>query len=216
MRASVQCRVAVAGAELRVLVLTADAGGCVGVDLDSGAFVRATYDGDPGPLAPFDVVTGELARTADPPDASRPEAVLLAGPPRRTGAMPAKRAERFLQPLQHPRRRALLDVAGPAVPYWTLSGDRPSLTLVDVVAGLQVRPGAPGYVCRFGWQGARLHLPLADRRLTTRLDEVGWPRYSGRDLQALLGHRVRHLLVVLSPPNRGYCYKVVAGLLPGA
>ncbi len=40
MRTDVRYRVAVAGAELRMLVLAAGPSGCVGVDLDSGAFVR--------------------------------------------------------------------------------------------------------------------------------------------------------------------------------
>jgi len=216
MRGLVHPRVAAVGAELQMLVLAADAGGCVGVDLDSGAFVRATYAGDAGPLQPFDVVSGEIAVPPVPPDASRPETVTLDGPPRPSGAMTPRRAERWLAPLQHPRRRSLLDIVGSAAPYWTLAGDRPSVTLVEVVAGLQVRREPTGYECRFGWQGARLRLPLDDRRLTARFDEVGWPRYSGRDLQNLLGHRVRRLLVVLSPPLDGYCYKVVAALLPRA
>ncbi|MGI9033904.1 MAG: hypothetical protein ACR2HY_09590 [Acidimicrobiales bacterium] len=215
MTAVLPCRVAVAGAELRMLVLAADGGGCVGVDLESGAFVRATYHGDDGPLSAFDVVSGQIATSAAPPDVSRPETVVLERPPRCQGRLTPRRAERWLLPLQHPRGRHLLDLAGPAAPYWTLAGDRPSVTLVEMVAGPQVRREPLGFDCRFGWRGTNLALPLADRRLGARLREVGWPRYSSRDLEQLLGHRVRRLLVVLSPPHNGYCYKVVAALLPG-
>jgi hypothetical protein len=215
LRSAPPCRVAVAGAEVRMLVLTADTGGCVGVDLGSGAFVRARFDGAGRAIGPFTVAIGRIAGSADPPDASRPETVVLDGPPRRTGALTPRRAERYLRPLQHPRNRPLLDMSGPAVPYWTLTGDRPSVTLVEVPVGTQLRLEATGYECRFGWQGATLALPLVDRRLTARLDEVGWARYPARAVEHLLGHRVRRLLVVLSPPWDGYCYKVVAALLPG-
>lgn len=217
MRTMLPHRVAVAGAQMRMLVLAADVGGCVGVDLESGAFVRAMYrGGDDDDLAPFDVAVGEITEPSLPVDQSRPESVALACPPRRTGSMHPRRAERLLEPLVHPRRAALLGFPGRAVPYWTLAGDRPSLTLVELATGPQVRRGPFGYECRFTWQGARHQLALLDQRALARLDELGWPRYSARDLQHLLGHRVRHLLVVLTPPHQGYCYKVVASLLPAA
>ncbi len=215
MRTMLPHRVAVAGAQLRMLVLAADVGGCVGVDMESGAFVRAMFRGAADDhLAPFDVAVGEITEPPRPVDQSRPESVALAAPPRRTGSITPRRAERWLEPLRHPRRGSLLGFSGRAVPYWTLAGDRPSLTLVELAAGPQVRRGPFGYECRFIWQGARHQLPLLDHRALARLDEVGWPRYSARDVHHLLGHRVRHLLVVLTPPHQGYCYKVVASLLP--
>jgi len=199
-----------------MLVLAADAGGCLGVDLDSGAFVRARYHGEAEPLATFDVVSAQIADANHPIDASRPETVYLDHPPRHVGALSARRAERWLEPLHHPRRRSLLGFPGATVPYWTLNGDQPSLTLVDLVAGTQVHREPKQYECRFTWQSVRYHLPLVDRDLTDRLDDIGWPRYTSRDLESVLGQRVRRLLVALSPPHGGYCYKVVAALLPGA
>ncbi|HEX2274291.1 MAG TPA: hypothetical protein VHG90_10505 [Acidimicrobiales bacterium] len=217
MRAAVPVLVAVEGAELRMLVLVAGVDGCVGVDLESGAFVRASYrrggDSD-ADLAPFDVVVGEVATADEPPDVSRPETVTLAAPPRRTGYLTARKAERYLTPLHHPNRAPLLGFPGPTVPYWTLAGDRPSLTLVELVAGPQVRRVRWGWECRFPWHGARHAFPLTDARVTSLLDEVGWPRYSSRDLHRLLGYRTRRALVMLTPPRHGYCYKVVAALLP--
>jgi hypothetical protein len=212
-------RVAVAGAELELLVLAADRGGCVGVDVVSGAFVRASYDRlDPAQerLSAFDVVTGRLGEPRHDGDVSRPEAVVLEAPPRRTGHLPPRRVERLLTALHHPRRGPLLGFAGRAVPFWTLTGDRPSLTLVEPGAGPDLRIGPTGWECRFAWQNAHVQFPLGDRRLAARLDRTGWPRCSARMLHHLLGYRVRRLLVVVSPPHEGYCYKVVAALLPGA
>ena len=82
MRTEVRCRVAVAGAELRMLVLAPQPDGCVGVDLESGAFVRAIYPPHEGePLEPFDVTTAPIGAPLDPPDTVRPEAVPLARAP---------------------------------------------------------------------------------------------------------------------------------------
>ena len=218
MHTQVHYLVAVAGAELRMLVLAADAKGCVGVDLESGSFVRASYGRSGGvdeQLCAFDVVSGEIATTVEPPDVSRPETVVLTARPRRTGQLSVRRAERYLAALRHPRRLPLLGFPGPAVPYWTLAGDRPSVSLVELMAAPHVRRRGAGYECRFSFQGARQQLPLMDSGLVAQLADVGWPRYSGRDLEHLLGHRVRRLVVALSPPHRGYCYKVVAVLLPG-
>lgn len=217
MRTEVSYRVGVAGAELRMLVLAADTRGCVGVDLDSGAFVRASYSATPGdPYSSFDIVSGRIAAPSQPADASRPETVELEDAPSQCGHLSERKVERYLGPLRHPRRGPLLGFAGRAVPYWTLTGDRPSLTIVDIATGPQLRRGPTGYECRFTWQGARHQYALGDRRLAGQLEDVAWPRFSGRDLQRLLGYRVRRLLIVLTPPHEGYCYKVVAALLPGS
>ena len=216
MRTMLPHRVAVAGAQLRMMVLASDVGGCVGVDMDSGAFVRAMFPGGTADLGPYDLAVGTITEPSRPVDQSRPESVALASPPRRTGTVTARRAERWLEPLDHPRRGPLLGFPGRAVPYWTLAGDRPSLTLVELATGPQVRRGPVGYECRFPWQGARHQLPLLDQRALVRFQEVGWPRYSARDVQHLLGYRVRRILVILTPPHQGYCYKVVASLLPAA
>ncbi|HUQ62883.1 MAG TPA: hypothetical protein VM121_03940 [Acidimicrobiales bacterium] len=217
VRTEVSCRVGVAGAELRVLVLAADTRGCVGIDLDSGAFVRASYSASPtDSFSSFDVVAGRIAASSLPPDASRPETVSLEEPPIRCGRLSERRAERYIDSLLHPRRGPLLGFAGRAVPYWTLAGDRPSLSIVDIASGPQLRRDAGGYECRFTWQGGRHQYALGDRRLALQLEDAGWPRFSSRDLQRLLGYRVRRLLIVLTPPQEGYCYKVVAALLPGS
>ena len=73
-------RVEVAGAELQLLVLAADRAGCIGVDLASGALVRASHPEGGSRLRPYDVASGRLAEPDDP-DWSRPELVTLAAPP---------------------------------------------------------------------------------------------------------------------------------------
>jgi hypothetical protein len=203
----------VAGAELRLLVLAADSHGCVGVDLDSGAFVRASHP--PGsPPGPFDVVSAEMAGAVEPPDAARPEAVELSQSPERIGRLTAKRAERLLAPLHHPPRLPLLGLTANAVPYWTLTGDRPSLALVELRADPRVRWGPFGPECHFVWQGMPHELPLADRRLLGAFEAHGLLRPSRADVHRLLGYRPRRLLVMLTAPIDGYCHKAVASLLP--
>ena len=122
--------------------------------------------------------------------------------------------EKELRPLQHPRGEVVLGFAGPAVPYWTLTGDRPSVTLVDTPVGLHAMRDPEGFRVRFPWRGSRLDLPLADRHLCAALDDMGRARIGAGDLQRLLGFRPRRVLAVLTPPFRGYCYKVAAALLP--
>ena len=195
------------GARVELLVLAAEPHACVGVDVDTGAFVRARYPaGAFADLAPLDLARAEVATPSEPPDSARPELVDLVDAPRRSGRARGQRAERLLRPLLHPRGRPLLGSVGAAVAFWTLTGDHPSIALVEPEQAAVVLPTAAGYECHFLWRGLHHVLPLADRRLVRALDRSGRPRY-----RAL---RRRRLIVALSPPVNGYCYKVVAGLLP--
>ncbi len=215
MRTEVRFRVAVAGAELRMLVLAPQPDGCVGIDLESGAFVRAIYPPhEAEELEAFDVTTAPIGAPLDPPDTVRPEAVPLARAPERIGNMRPRRAERYLQALRHPPHGPLLGFAGVSVPYWTLSGDRPSLALVDPSDGPLVLAGPGGYECRFGWQGSVHQLPLGDRRLGAELYRLRRRRSSPRELTRILGFRPGRLLLVVCGPNDGHCTKQVAALLP--
>jgi hypothetical protein len=196
---------------IQLLVLTAEAHACLGVDAETGAFVRARYpDGRFAALAPLDVAAADIVvEDREPPDAARPELIDLADAPVRLGRLPVRRAARFLRPLLHPRRRPLLDFVGPAVPFWTLNGDRPSVAIVEPERAPRLVRAATGYECRFGWDGRGYALPFADLRLSAALD-----RRRTTDVTRLLGFPPRRLLVALTPPAQGYCYKVVAGLLP--
>ena len=215
-RATMPCRVDVAGAELQMLVLAPQPDGCVGVDLDSGAFVRAVYStGDAEPLEAFDVTTAPIGAPLDPPDTVRPEAVALARAPQRIGGLRPRRAERYLQALRHPPQGPLLGFQGVSVPYWTLSGDRPSLALVEPSDGPLVLASPGGYECRFGWHGTVHQFPLGDRRLAAELFSLRRRRSSPRELTRILGYRPGRLLLVVAGPTDGHCTKQVAALLPG-
>ena len=208
------CRVALPGAQLRVLVLATTPDGSVGIDLDSGAFVRALHRPCLPALRTLDVVAAELAGPPDPPDESRPEAVELQAGPRLIGRLGRRRAGRYFEALTHPAQGPLLGFSGTSVPFWTLCGDRPSLALVTPEVGPQLRWTQDGLVCRFAWQGLVHQLPLQDTRLATRMTRQRRSTCSGRDLARLAGYRPGRLLVMLAPPVEGYCHKQVSAVLP--
>jgi hypothetical protein len=215
MRTELRYRVAIAGAELRMLVLALQPDGCVGIDLDSGAFVRAIFPpGDGEPLEAFDVTSAPIGAPLDPPDTVRPEAVALADTPRRIGSLSPRRAERYLRALRHPPHGPLLGFQGVTVPYWTIVGDRPSMALVEPSEGPLVMAGPAGYECRFGWQGTVHQFPLGDRGLAAELYRLRRRRSSPRELTRILGFRPGRLLVVVAGPTDGHCTKQVAALLP--
>lgn len=205
-------------AVLDLCVLAAGGPELVGVDLASGAFVRCP--GVTGPWRPFDVVQVRLVAGEPWRSPHAPESVEAdPGGVTRVGHLPARRAERLLRPLLDPPGGHLLGFAGPAVPFWTLAGNRPSLALVTPEAGPVLRPAGPGrrgWRCLFRWRGRDHDVPLADVQLARRLDDTGQWRAADAALATLLGFRPGRVLVGLSPPRRGYCYKVAAGLLPGA
>jgi hypothetical protein len=211
-----RCTVA-PGVTLDLCVLAAGAPELVGVDLASGAFVRCPRIG--GPWRPFDVVrirlaAGEPLWSPHAPESVEPDTT----PPQRVGRLAGRRAERLLRPLLDPPGDHLLGFAGPAVPFWTLAGDRPSLALVTPEGGPAVRtagPGQRGYRCVFRWRGRDHVLPLADLRLARLLDDRGQWRAAGAALASLLGFRPTRVVVGLGPPRGGHCYKVAFGLLPG-
>ncbi len=209
-------RVVVPGAQLRLLVLAAEGQGCVGVDMDTGAFVRASHPAGSEPPAVFEIVEGEIAGAIEPPDAARPEALELTEPPKPVGRLALRRADRLLAPLHHPPRLPLLGLAADAVPYWTIAGDRPSLALVDLRSEPRLRWTEQGVDCHFVWQGVEHELPFADHRLVAAIEAQFEIRPTRGDLQRLLGFRPRRLLVMLTAPVDGYCHKTVAALLPGS
>ena len=188
------------GTDLQLLVLASTADGCIAVDIDSGALVRASYPMPEGvelELQPafFDVVTAAIAPMDDDDlEPTLPEHVVLAGPPHRVGHLSRRKAERLLRPLIHPPREPLLGIPGPEVAFWELRGNRPTVALVEPERPPAVVRRGPGngLRCRFQWRGTGQELPLVAPPVTP----------------------ARRLLVALTPPVQGRCYKVVAGLLP--
>jgi hypothetical protein len=206
-------RVDTPGTMLELLVVASDRDSCAGVDLVSGALVRAwsPWPLDPT-LRPFDVVSVTLDDDHPDlvPDPYQPEAVVAAGPPSTIGRLTGRRAERYLRRLVHPAGRPLLWIHGPAVPFWERTQDHPSIALVEpegrALITRRAGVGSGWLTCRFGWRGVEVELPLTDRRVA-----VAMARSGRRAMGSGKGDR---LVVALTPPVDGHCHKVVAGILP--
>jgi hypothetical protein len=196
------------GAALELLVLSGDGNHCAGVDLASGALVRAWMpDEFAQRLRAYDVVAVTLADDLeDVPDPHQPEAVRLAGPPEPVRRLQGRRVERMLRKLLHPQDRPLLGVAASVVPFWERRPDHPSIAVVAPAGSITLWRDKPYLACRFFWQGHERELPCLDRRMATLMDRTGRSR-----MVATKGDR---LLVALTPPIEGRCHKVVEALLP--
>lgn len=191
MAATTERRTSLAGGDVEFLVLAGGRRWCAAIDLSNGALRTVEWDDDVEPPRALAVVRGRVRAPDEPPDPARPEAMALAGAPALAGRMPRRRAERWLRPLLHPDSEHLLGFPGPATPYWTLNGERASVALVAP----PTPPVVAGGHCRFRWRNVVHALPVLPSALARR------PR------------RPRRLVVALSPPRDGQCYKVVAGLL---
>jgi len=202
-------RVAVSdGSVLELLVLCADERHCAGVELGSGALVRAwsPMAGTGEPRA-YDVV--EVVVSLDPdalPDPSEPEALGLRQPPRVVGTLKPRRAERLIRPLIHPERTHLLGLVATVVPFWERRADHPSIAVVEPKSPPVFWRQGSYLACRFEWLGLERELPCLDRSLAARMDRAGRTR--------MVAARGDRLVVALTPPIEGRCHKVVEGLLP--
>ncbi len=191
MAAAIVRRTSLASGDVPVLVVAAGPRWCAAIDLNSGALRLARWP-EPGPvLAPYTLARVEVAHDQGGADPTRPEDVVLTAAPAPTGRVGRRRAERWLRPLLHPEGQDLLGSAGPDVAYWTVTADRPSVAVVS--------PSSPpvllGDRCHFRWGSAVQVLPALD----------GARRWCPA--------HPRRVLVALSGPRDGRCYKVVAALL---
>jgi hypothetical protein len=195
------------GTTLELLVVAADGGECAGIDLDSGALVRAWSHETPErqPRA-YDVVTVTLDVDDSIPDPSDPEALMLAGAPEVTGRMTGRKAERLLRPLLHPKNEPLLGLNAPAIRFWERTPDRPSIAVVEPEGPVTLTRDGDYLGCSFVWQRVERELACLDRRLAAEMDRAGRTRAHGAK-----GDR---LVVALTPPIDGHCHKVVQAILP--
>ena len=210
-------RSVVDGSKLTLLVLAMVFDSYVAIDLDSGAFVRARGSGLSAlKVRPYDVVSAQLARDEEPPDPSSPEAVTLGGPPRPVGRLRHRKAERYVRRLLAPDGPALLGFVGSSIPSWDLSGAGPSLALLELERGIQVVAKHDPHPIWARFQLAQIlhNLPVTDPRLHAVMSEGQKPYLSGDALSKALGFRPHYLLVTLTPPLGGRCYKAVAAALP--
>jgi hypothetical protein len=195
------------------MVLASGRRSCIGVDLDSGAFVRAIEPESRPLLTPFTVVRGRTVK----PEYDRPEQPELASferPLLPVGSITARRAERFIRPLIHPKNRPLLGFFGSSTPWWEHAANGPSVAMVDVDRTLRANLTSDGLRARFVWNSGVHDLPLEDLRLLGQLDWIPENANAGLPLAEMLGFRPQRLVVAISRPLNGYCSKVIAGLLP--
>jgi hypothetical protein len=207
------------GAELRLLVLAAGREDTAAIDLSSGALVRlrVPWPAEHAPdLAPFDVVEATLAPDPERDDLAQPEAATVSGLPRHVGTLRGRKVRHMLAQLAAPPHGPLLGFPGPAAPYWEFRGSRPSAALIVPTRGPQLlRRGSDASTwVRFGWERDDVWLPVEDAHAARSLVAARRERLSGKDLATALGFRPQYLLVCLSGPRDGHCYKVVTAMLP--
>ncbi|MGH9154612.1 MAG: hypothetical protein ACRD1K_01880 [Acidimicrobiales bacterium] len=191
MAAAIVRPTSLAGGVVQFLVVAGGPRWCAAIDLSSGALRLARWP-DAGPaFPPYTLARAEVAADQRQADPARPEDVVLTARPAASGKLRRRRAERWLRPLLHPEGQDLLGSTGADVAYWTVTADRPS---VAVVAPARP-PVLLGNRCSFSWQHVSYALPVL----------VGARQWCPP--------RPRRLLVVLSGPRDGRCYKVVAALL---
>jgi hypothetical protein len=196
------------GATLELLVLAADGNHCAGVDLASGALVRAWSPEEvPRRLRPYSVVTVTLDEDLDEvPDPQEPEALRLSGPPTPVRRLRGRKVERMLRQLLHPKGQPLLGVPSSVVPFWERRRDHPSIAVVAPEGSISLWRDKPYLACRFAWLGHERELPCLDRFMAALMDRSGRSR--------MLAQKGDRLLVALTPPIDGRCHKVVEALLP--
>ncbi len=203
-------RVAVdAGATLELLVLSADDSHCAGVDLASGALVRA-WSPEPSAhrMRPYDVVSVTLDENADGvPDPHEPEALVLVGPPEPLRRVSGRRVERLLRRLAASPGPAVAGghvVCGPVLGAPT----GPSLHRVGRAGGSHqpVAATVPTWPAVSAGSGTSASCPAWTGIVAAVMDRSGRTRMAaGKD---------DRLLVALTPPIDGRCHKVVEAVLP--
>jgi len=202
----------------RFLVLACRPDDTVAVDLGSGAVTRlrvAWSEGREPDLAPFSVVDVALSNDPERDDLAQPEAVSADGEPRRVGTLSGRRARRIMRQLVAPFEHHLLGFPGTSAPYWEFRGMHPSVAIVVPSRGpLIFRRRDDSVWVRFGWPRSDNWLAVEDRRAAAALWTARRERLSGKDLAGALGYRPHYLVVALSKPIAGHCYKTVVAMLP--
>ena len=208
-----------APATTRCMVLSCSPDDTVAVEFATGAIIRLRVDWGEGrepDFTPFEVVDAVLAGDLQRDDLAQPEAVSVEGVPEHVGELGGRRARRVLRHLVAPTEQHLLGFPGTSAPYWQFRGMRPSVALVVPSRGplLFRRRTDDSIWVRFGWPRSDNWLPVEDRRAMAALWATRRDRLSGKDLANALGFRPHFLVVALSKPVGGHCYKTVTAILP--
>jgi hypothetical protein len=207
------------GSTLHLLVLSSTREDTTVVDLATRTVMRVRVpwpdDHDPD-IATFDVVEVTLAADPERDDLAQPEATTVEDLPRHVGTLRGRQLRKLLQRLVASPDGPLLGFPGPSAPYWEFRGFRPSVALIEPTRSPQlIRRQADGTTwVRFGWDREDVWLPVEDRNAARALDAARRERLSGKSLATALGFDPQYLLVTVSPPRDGHCYKVCAAVLP--
>ena len=190
------------------------------VDLASRTVMRLRVpwpEGHEPDLAAFDVVEVTLADDPERDDLAQPEALTVAELPRHVGTLarpppaqaapPAGGAPPTARCWASRDPRPPTGSSGASAPRWRSSSRprRPQL--------IRRQPDGSTWV-RFGWERDDVWLPVEDRHAARALDAARRERLSGKALATALGFEPQYLLVTVSPPRDGHCYKVCAAVLP--
>lgn len=201
------------------LVLSSTAESTTVVDIASGAIVRWRINWPTdvaSDLAAFDVAEAQFADDLERTDLAQPEAVTIAGLPRRLGNYRGKSVRRWLEQLVSPDDGPLFGFRGPSAPYWEFRGERPSVALIAPDRGPQLmRRFEDGSTwVRFGWNGDDIWLLCEDQHAIRTIEATRRGSLSGKDLATALGFRPSYVLTTLSSPIDGHTYKSCSGILP--
>ena len=207
------------GSTLHLLVLSSTVEDTTVVDLATRTVMRVRVpwpEGHEPDISTFDVVEVTLAEDPERDDLARPEATTVADLPRHVGTLRGRPLRKLLRRLVASPDGPLLGFPGPSAPYWEFRGFRPSVALIEPTRRPQlIRRQADGTTwVRFGWDRDDVWLPVEDRNAARALDAARRERLSGKSLSTALGFEPQYLLVTVSPPRDGHCYKVCAAVLP--
>jgi hypothetical protein len=207
------------GSTLHLLVLASTIEDTTVVDLATGTIMRVRVpwpENHEPDITVFDVVEVTLADDPERDDLAQPEATTAADLPRHVGTLRGRRVRKLLQGMVASPEGPLLGFPGPSAPYWEFRGFRPSVALIEPTRSPQlIRRGGDGTTwVRFGWDRDDVWLPVEDRKAARALDAARRERLSGKSLSAALGFDPQYLLVTVSQPRDGHCYKVCSAVLP--
>jgi len=207
------------GSTLHLLVLASTTEDTTVVDLATRTVmrVRVPWPPDHEPdITAFDVVEVTLADDPERDDLAQPEATTAADLPRHVGTLRGRHLRKMLRRMVATPDGPLLGFPGPSAPYWEFRGFRPSVALIEPTRSPQlIRRQSDGTTwVRFGWDREDVWLPVEDQNAARALDAARRERLSGKSLAAALGFDPQYLLVTVSQPRDGHCYKVCAAVLP--
>ncbi|MCL4312542.1 MAG: hypothetical protein M1131_00130 [Actinobacteria bacterium] len=214
------------GTQLQIYVLAATNELSAGIDLASGALTRLSLAGSGdgksvflnSKIGPLDTVVATVAgeELQEVDDPSEPDSIAVEALELRRVHLRRRRLRRFLDALIPNPEQPLLGFHGPATSYGDRDGTQPSLTLINTNGEIAVvrRSAYEPLIARFPW-GPRLHeLVIEDPLSQGVIPEDRYGRLSGRALEKALGFKPSYLVISLTKPRKGHCYKVISAILP--